>query len=100
MQTPPLPSSLTASQMRANIYKILEEVDRKSRRFKITHKGKVKAVVMSEEEVESWEETLDITSNKKLMKDIQQADEDFRKGKYITLDELEKKIKKLPKKKK
>jgi len=43
------------------------------------------------EDVEAWEETLDILSNKKLMSDIKKSDKDFAKGQFITLSALEKK---------
>lgn len=47
---------------------------------------------MPVEDLESWEETLDILSNKKLMADIRQADKDIKAGRVYTLDEVEKKL--------
>ncbi|KKU85963.1 MAG: hypothetical protein UY16_C0065G0006 [Candidatus Gottesmanbacteria bacterium GW2011_GWA2_47_9] len=45
------------------------------------------------EDLESWEETLDILSNKKLMADIRQAEKDFRAGRFYTLEEVENELK-------
>ena len=68
-----IPSTLTASEARRNLYDIMEKVTRYLRRFIITHRGKPRAVIMPVEDVESWEETLEILGNKKLMRDIRQA---------------------------
>lgn len=87
-----LPTVIPASQARSNFYDMLEEVSKTFRRFVITRRGRAEAVVLNPEEVESWEETMEIMSNKKLMRDIKKGQEDFRKGKFFTLDEIEKKL--------
>lgn len=88
-----IPSTLTVSDARTNLYDMMEEVRKYLRRFVITHHGKPQAVLMPVEDLESWEETLDIISNKKLMADIRQAEKDYNAGKYYTLDEVEKRLK-------
>lgn len=87
-----IPSTLTVSDARSNLYDMMEEVRKYLRRFVITHHGKPQAVLMPVEDLESWEETLDILSNKKLMADIRQADKDIKAGRVYTLDEVEKKL--------
>lgn len=87
-----IPSTLTVSDARTNLYDMMEEVRKYLRRFVITHHGKPQAVLMPVEDLESWEETLDILSNKKLMRDIRQADKDIKAGRVYTLDEVEKKL--------
>lgn len=86
-----LAGTIPANVARANFYQILEEVGTDLRRFVITHRGKTKAVVMPIEDVEAWEETLEIMSDKKLMKDIKKSQADYTKGNFVTLDEVEKK---------
>ena len=86
-----LSGTLPANIARANFYQILEEVGNDLRRFIITHRGKTKAVVMPIEDVEAWEETLDILTDKKLMIDIKKSKNDYLKGNFITLEEVEKK---------
>ena len=89
-----LQTVLAASDARANFYQILDEVSNNLRRFVIRRRNGTRAVVLPEEEVEAWEETLEILSNKKLMKDIRQSQKDFKSGKYYRLDEVEKEINK------
>lgn len=88
-----LSSTISASQARNNFYTVLEEVSKKSKRFVITLRGTAQAVVISPEEVEGWEETMEIMANKKLVKDIARGLEDFKKGKVITQEQLLKKLK-------
>ncbi len=51
---------------------------------------KQELIQISKEEYESMKETLEILSNKKLMKGIKEGIEDIKKGKYITLDDFKK----------
>lgn len=86
-----LASTLPANEARTNFYQLLDEVGDNLRRFVITHRGKTRAVVMPIEEVEAWEETLEILSDKKLMTGLKKAGEDIKKGRVISFDELKKK---------
>lgn len=83
-----VPSTLTVSDARTNLYDMMEDVRKYLRRFVITHHGKPQAVLMPVEDLESWEETLDIFSNKKLMADIRQSRKDVRAGRVIPLDDV------------
>lgn len=83
-----LPTIVPASQARSNFYDMLEEVSKTLKRFVITRRGRAEAVVMSPEEVESWEETMEIMSNKQLMKDIKEGLEDVKKGRVYPLEEV------------
>ena len=71
---------------------MLDEVEQYLRQFVITHRGKTRAVVIPAANLENWEETLDIQSNKKLMREIRKAEQDFKAGKYYTLDDVEKEL--------
>ena len=84
----PIPSTLTVSYARTNLYDMLEEVQKYLRRFIITHHGKPQAVLMPIADLESWEETLDIMSNKKLMADIRQSEKERKAGKVYPLKQV------------
>ena len=55
-----LPTTLTASEARENLYDMLSEVKKYLKRFVITHHGKPQAMVVSMEELENLEETAEI----------------------------------------
>ena len=86
-----LTAVLPANVARTNFYQMIDEVGDKLKRFVISHRGKSKVVVMPLEDVEAWEETLEILSDKKLMKDLKSSKSDYKRGKYLTLDQIEEK---------
>ncbi len=92
MNTTTLPQNLTVSQARANLYDLIEEVGSKLRRFVISHKGRPTAVVMPVEDLESWDETLEIMANKKLMRSIKKAQREYGRGEAISFEEVKKKL--------
>ncbi|MBI4999521.1 type II toxin-antitoxin system Phd/YefM family antitoxin [Candidatus Gottesmanbacteria bacterium] len=68
-----LSTTIPANEARSNFYQILEEVGEKWRQLTITLRGKARAVIMSAEEFASWQETLDIMSDKKLTQSIKRG---------------------------
>lgn len=68
-----LNTTIPANEARTNLYQILNEVGENWRQFTITHRGKPKAVIISPEEFASWQETLEIASNKQLVKSIKKG---------------------------
>lgn len=56
-------------------------------------KLRLAAVLMSAAEFKSWKETLEVLSDPKLMKAIKEGEEDFRKGRFITFEQLKKDLK-------
>lgn len=68
-----LSTTIAANEARSNFYQILDDVGNKLRQFTITLRGKAQAVIMSEEEFASWQETLEIMSNKRLVQSIKKS---------------------------
>ncbi len=85
-----LSSVMPASEARANFYQILTEAADKWRQFTIKLRGKNNVVIMSEEEVEGWKETLDIMSNPKLAASLKRA---MKSKKVYTQEEVDKILK-------
>jgi prevent-host-death family protein len=65
--------TIPASEARSNFYYLLDEVNKKLRQFIITLRGKQQAVLLSVEEWQSWQETLEIMSDKKLVQSIKKG---------------------------
>lgn len=86
-------TTVSATQARANLYDLIDEVSASGKRVGITKKGQTKVVLMSVEELESWDDTNEILSDKKLMKDLKKAESDIKKGKFITFEQLKKELK-------
>lgn len=86
-------NTVSATTARANFYELINQVSTSGKRVGITKKGETKAVLISVEELESWEETNEILADKKLMKDLKQAEIDIKEGRFITFEQLKKDLK-------
>jgi len=87
-----IPTTISASQARNNFYALLEEVAKKLKRITITHRGEAQAVVMHPDEVASWEETMDILADKKLVAQILRGESEIKAGKAISEEKLLKEL--------
>jgi len=84
--------SISLKQLRPKLSKIMDEIDSKMDRFIVTKRGKPIALMMSMDDYESLLETLNILSDRKLMRKIRQAENDIKKGNFKTLEEVEKEL--------
>lgn len=92
LYTLPVMDTIAISDLRNNLPSIIEQVSEGLRRLIVTVSGKPKAVVMSVDELESLEETAEIMAIPGILKTIKKSRDQFRKGQYITLEELEEKL--------
>ena len=85
-------TTLPISEARKKIFEIAEEVQRPGKQYTLTEKGKPKAVVMSAEEFESWQETLEVMREvPNLDREIKEFRKDLAAGayrKYSTLEDI------------
>lgn len=85
-----LNSTLTASDARSNFYQLLDEAVSNLRQFTIKIRGKGNAIIMSEDEIEGWKETLDIMSDPALMKRLKATEKSKR---VYTQEQVDKMLK-------
>lgn len=85
-----LPNIISASDARSNFYDLVEQSHKNFSNFIITHKGQPKAVMLSYEDFESWQETLAVLSDKNLMSQITKASKDVKQNKLVDLKDLTK----------
>jgi antitoxin YefM len=64
---------LPLAEVKNRLSEVVDEVEREHARVVITKHGRPAAVVMSAEDLESLEETLDIMGNERLLTDIRAA---------------------------
>ena len=84
---------LQSTQARQHFFSLIEKAQQPGRVFTVTVAGEPKVVMMSFEDFEGWQETLEIMSDKKLMKGIKEALEDVKKGRLYSAEEVKKKLK-------
>ena len=88
--------TLGVSQARANLPKLIDEIDSRFERLFITKGGKAKAVIMSSEEFEGWMETFasyEDPETMKIHKEIKSAKSVKDIKNRISLEELRKRLK-------
>ena len=82
-------TTITTTEARKKIFDMVKDVQKSNKHFILSDKGSLKAVMMSYEEYESLLETLEVMKDfPNIENDIKEAEEQYKKGEYITLDEL------------
>ncbi|MFH1392785.1 MAG: type II toxin-antitoxin system Phd/YefM family antitoxin [Patescibacteria group bacterium] len=85
-------TTISISEARKRIFEIAEEVQKPDNFYTLTEKGRPKAVLMSAEDFESLQETLEVMREcPGLDKDIKETDRAIKTGEYkkwATLDDI------------
>ncbi len=84
--------TLPVTEARGKLTKLIDEVNDKFEQIEITKNGRPKAILMSADEFDSWKETIEILSDEKLMKDIKEAEKEFKEGKTIPWEQVKKEL--------
>jgi len=83
-------TTLSISEARKKIFKIAEKVQKPATYYTLTEKGRPKVVVLSADEFESWQETLEVIKDfPDLEKDIKELNRDIKSGAYKKYTSLE-----------
>ena len=82
-------TTLSISEARKKIFEIADEVQKPNTHYTLTENGRPKMVLISASEFESWQTTREVVREfPYLEKDIEIADNGYRRGEYITLGKL------------
>jgi len=81
-------TTIPITEARKRIFDIAEEIQKPGVYYTLTEKGRPKAVFMSYDEFDSLMETLEILSDPEVMKRIEQAEKEYKRGEYVTWEEL------------
>ena len=85
--------TLPITKAREKLTNLVENAKKRLDEYVITVNGTPAAVIVSVAEYESWKETMEIMADPELLKAIKEGEEDIKKGRYITLDQLKKELK-------
>lgn len=81
--------TLPLSDAKARLSEIADEVDRTHQRVQITKNGRSYVVLISAEDLESMEATLELLSDPEAMERVRQAQADLSAGKGATGEEMD-----------
>lgn len=83
---------ISITEGRKKLFKIVEEIQKPDTYYSFTVGGKPQVVLMSQDEFDSIMETMKILSDPEVMEDLKKADEDFKKGRYSSWEEVQEKL--------
>jgi antitoxin YefM len=80
--------TLPLAEIKARLSEIVDLVEEQHERVTLTRNGRPAAVLISPEDLEALEDTLDLLSDPKAMREIEQARSDIQAGKGIDAEQL------------
>jgi prevent-host-death family protein len=83
-----MPETLPLAEIKAHLSEIVDRVEHEHDRVVLTRNGRAAAVIVSPEDLEALEDTLELLSDPKALKEIDRARQDVARGKVATADEL------------
>lgn len=76
------------TEARANLTELLDDLEQRHEHVLITRNGRPSAVLLSADEYESLEETLDILQDKDVMEALRKSEGDVRAGRLVSLEDV------------
>ena len=80
------------SEARARLTDLVDEVEQKHEHVFITRNGRPAAVVMSTDEYEALQETLEVLQDEEAMEALRRSDEDVAAGRVYAWDEVKREL--------
>lgn len=80
--------TLSLAEIKANLSKVVDRVEGRHERVTLTRNGRPAAVLISPEDLQALEDTLDILSNPEAIQEIEKARKEIARGKGVSADEL------------
>jgi antitoxin YefM len=80
------------TEARAKLSDLLDELENRHEHVVITRRGRPAAVLVSAEEQELLEETLEILQDEELLRALRESEQDVRDGRLIALDDVRREL--------
>ena len=80
--------TLPLAEIKKRLSEIIDGVEQRHDRVVLTRNGRAAAVIVSPQELEALEESLEILSNPKAVREIRKADAEIDRGRFLTAEEL------------
>jgi len=80
--------TLSLTEVKAKLSELVDEVESRDERIVITRKGRPAAVLVSQDDLDSWQETLEITSDRALMTELRRGIRQIKRGQTVSYEEV------------
>lgn len=84
--------TVSATNARNSLYDLIDKVSTSGKPVAITNRGETKAVLISPEELASWEATLDVMSDPELVKGIKEGEADIKAGRVVDWEDVKREL--------
>lgn len=83
-----MPETLPLAEIKAHLSEIVNRIELEHDRVILTRNGRPAAVIMSPADLDALEDTVEILSDPKALKEIKRAQEEVAKGRVVSAEEL------------
>ena len=80
--------TLSLAHIKAHLSEVVDRIELQHDRVILTRNGRPVAVLVSPDDLEALEDTLDLLSDPQALKEIEEAREEISKGQIVDADEL------------
>jgi len=80
--------TLSLTEVKAKLSELVDEVESRDERIVITRKGRPAAVLVSQDDLDSWQETLEITSDRALMTELRRGIRQIKRGQTVSYEKV------------
>lgn len=80
--------TLPLAEIKARLSEFVDRVEKRHERITLTRNGRPAAVLISPEDLEAIEDTLEILSDRHAMREIEQAREEISRSEVVSADDL------------
>ena len=80
--------TLSLTEVKAKLSELVDEVESRDERIVITRKGRPAAVLVSQDDLDSWQETIETTSDRALMTELRRGIRQIKRGKTKSYEEI------------
>lgn len=80
--------TLPLAEIKAHLSEIVDRVEREHERIVLTRNGRPAAVILSPEDLEALEDTLELVSDPQALAEIDEARDDLARGRTVSAEEL------------
>ena len=88
-------NTVSLKELRPELPKVIKRIDGRLDRYIVTRRGKPVVVMLSVDDYESLMETLDILADSRAMAGLRKGEEDIRKGRTRSWQEIKRSLAKL-----
>lgn len=81
-------ATLPLAEIKAKLSEVVDRVENHHERVTLTRNGRPAAVLISPDDLDALEDTLEILSNPDAMREIEQARQEIARGETVSADDL------------